>query len=207
MGRYEVKHRHFRVYPFPFLELWLSFEGLVDRRWWGAKMWGGWNVFLSVTCHPGILEFLLSVQSLVCGDGCGRLSHSGFKASEAWLCSYFRAPLGASGNIWFFPFFSGCYTRGNLPFLRATPLGCLCSSASLPRGESLACFPPPWGPFPWSKTWVFSARGSPNFSGISIISFPGWCMVGKGGGWARGPFLGTWQHLTQCPQLVQEIFT
>ena len=51
--------------------------------------------------------------------------------------------LSNSENMWFFPFLCGCYARGNLPCVRASPLGYLCSSASKSWG-TLACLPPPW---------------------------------------------------------------
>lgn len=94
--------------------------------------------------------------------------------------------LSNSENMWFFPFLRGCYARGDLPCLRATPLSCLCSSASK-SWRTLACLPCPWvsSSLQWGLALLCSQVSQLlwDFS----HSLPGRCMVGKGGPFFRDP--------------------
>lgn len=153
----------------------------------------GWmmHVSLGVTYHPA------SCSSCSCSvSSCWTLHVAALlilasRCLRPVLSATSQSLLNNSENMWFFPFLCGCYTRGNLPCLRATPRGYLCSSASK-SCRTLACLPPLWVP-PFQKQGPASICSQISQLLWDFMTFLDWCMMGKGSsGRAQGPFLETW---------------
>lgn len=147
IGKRELKHRHFRVYPLRFLELWLRGGGWRGDRVQGVKWMR--QELLGVACHPAFWGSF-PVQYPASGSCRELLQTFSFWLQGLWdlaaqlLLGPFWVPQETldSPHSWVGVAQGKCAMS---QCLRATPLSCLCSSAAMScstRG-TLGCLPAP----------------------------------------------------------------